>query len=842
MNESCTAADMDRSSGYTATLTVTTSMPVPCPVQSPCPTSPPAGSSPGGQAGKGPCPGRGYTCDDCIDGWFCPPSQTPAQSGPNGCFGWPCAHCSKGWFCIAQQDVGTCTNPGASRPLPIPGSSTLPGIPGQASFTVVPPMPIEQSPSSTISPKPADAAPTIRDPANGWSYSGCWADQPLFAVLDFTPETSFGDVDNEKCVRHCISNGYTVAATSFGDKCFCGQFLNGTRKLEDSACMNPCFGDVSQACGGDWSLLTYTPNGIPRGWAPVGEQPNPSPRPVPTIIELAYGGVEQSIATSDVVVGPTSGMDLAFAIESYGERYVQSQATLPDGVGPQTQCSSSPTGPIGASLTAPGSGRGSTSQSDGTDPTQSGDGSNVSSSSPRGAGGVAPGQQAPTPTIPAQQTPNSPGGASSTPDGPGTQSPGTPSSNNPNPTGPGGGTPNMTPGGIGPSSSGGYSGGSTNTSPGEGLNPSTPAGGNPNPNPSPSSPNGAGGVAPGPQSPTTSGGIGSGSTPSAGGTPATGPGGGGLGITPSSSGPSVPSTTNASPTSPNNGGGVAPGQQSPTTPRGIGPSQTSPNGSSPSNVPTNSPGGNGPGGQGLSTPSGNTGGTPTAPGGNGGGPNPSGGNLPTCTPGSSGINCIPPLPPGVGLPPEPADSSSFPSSGVPPVTTPPQPNSNGQATVSLPGVATPTNPIISTTQSNPRGASMTAPGRQSPSSSNSIPTPPGTDNEPGVTPAPTTGSIGGAITPGQSQTPTSIPNGGGPNSYNWPPGMVPYGDHPPFTTLAHMLSWKAPDGSVGASTLLARGASGEAEVSGMDFDGANEKSMELGEGTRKRWNRRHDSL
>ncbi|ETS81824.1 hypothetical protein PFICI_06826 [Pestalotiopsis fici W106-1] len=865
-DESWAAANIDSSSGYTTTLTATTSVYIPCPAQPPCPTTPPTGSSPSGQAGTGPCPGRGYTCDDCIDGWFCPPAQTPAQSGPNGCFGWPCAHCSSGWFCIAQQDVGTCTKPTASGPLPNPGGPISPAPLGPASFTVIPPLPVGQPPFNTVPPQPAGALPTIKDPANGWSYSGCWADQPLFAVLDFTPETSFGAVENEKCVRHCISNGYTIAATSFGNKCFCGQYLNGTRKLDDSACMSPCIGDSSQACGGDWSLLTYTPNGIPRGWAPVGEQPDPSPRPVPTIVELVFGGVEQSVTTADFVVGPTSGMDMASIIDSYGERYAQSQASLPDGVGPATQCSSTPGGPTGASLTAPGSGNGPTSQSVDTSPTQPGDGSNTSSS-PRGGGGVAPGQQTPTspgsisaPNVPGQQTPTSPGGGVTTPTITGGQNPSIPISGSPSPTVPGGGNPNTTPGGIGPSSSG-YSGSSTNTNPGGGTNPSTPASGNPSP--SASSPNGAGGVAPGQQSPTFPGGMGPSSIPTASSTPGMTPGGG--------------NPPNTSPISPNNGGGIAPGQQTgqqtPTSPGGIGPSPNSPGGSIPNTPPTNSPGGNGPGGQGLSTPPGNNGGTPTTPGGGGG-------NLPTCTPGSSGINCIPPLPPGVGLPPTPAAGSSFPPTGGPLGPTPTQPGARSQGTISLPGVATPTNPNTSSTQSNPRGASMTAPGRQSPSTSSTIPASSGTDNGsgsvtpgggnlttgpggsvpggpsspmptgnptgpggnvPGITPTPTTG-LNGGITPGQSQTPTNPINGGGPSSYSWPPGMVPYGDHPPFTTLAHMLSWKAPDGSAGAATLKAREVSGEEEANGVKIDMTSEQSATLGKGIHKKRIRWRDSL
>ncbi|KAK6068130.1 WSC domain-containing protein [Seiridium cupressi] len=874
--------------GSTATTTATVSIYVPCPAQPPCPTCPPT-SPPSGQIGNGPCPGSGYTCDDCVDGWFCPPSQTPAQSGPNGCFGWPCAHCSSGWFCIPKQSAGTCTSPGASGQLPNPGGPISP-FPGQGSIVTIPSLPTGQIPSNTIAPKPANASPTIKNPANGWTYSGCWADQPFFAVLDYTPETSFGPIENEKCVRHCIVNGYTIAATSFGNKCFCGQFLNGTQKLDDSSCMTPCAGDTSQACGSNWSLLTYTPDGVPRGWAPVGEQPNPNPRPPPTIIELAYGGVEQSVVTQDIVVGPTSGLDIASLISAYGEQSAQPQVSLPSGVGPQTQCTTTPGGPSGASLTAPGSGKSSISSSNGNvSPTlPGGDNPSTSRSSPNGGGGVAPGQQ--TPTLPGINGPS--------PSPPSGQNPGPPGGIGPSTAGPGSGNPTTTPGGnTGPSSPGGNGASPSNTSTNGGLTATT-----------------------GQQTPPTPGGVGSSPTLPGNGNPSTNPGG----SVPSNpagnpsntfpnggASPTLPggSNPNTSSTSPNNGGGVAPGQQTPTSPGGIGPSPTLPGGGSSgtpsfptspggqgsnpppggnsggpttpgiSPNPTQTPGGNtpsfpsGPGGQGGSIPPGGAGGTPSTPGSNGGGSTPNGGPLPTCTPGSSGINCIPPLPPGAGISPTPPGASPFPPSGVPTGPAPSQPTNNSQGTISLPGVATPTNPDLSTTQSNSKGASLTAPGKQSTSSSSStsgmptgpnngsgnptspgtLPTSPGGPNPgspssptPGISPTPsspdgtnpgsagqgptpgtsagvstpsstspggigpatspalTTGPNGGSNTPGPTQTPTNPPQGGGLSSYSWPPGMVPYGDHPPFTTLAHMLSWKVPDESSGPVTLKRR--------------------------------------
>ncbi|KAI6086705.1 hypothetical protein F4821DRAFT_278420 [Hypoxylon rubiginosum] len=99
-----------------------------CPTPPPCPDCasptchcpeaggvPPATTLPGGSSAQGPCPGAGYTCDDCLDGWFCPPPQTPAQSAPCG-FGWPCVHCDGGWFCVPRPTLGPDTCSESSGP------------------------------------------------------------------------------------------------------------------------------------------------------------------------------------------------------------------------------------------------------------------------------------------------------------------------------------------------------------------------------------------------------------------------------------------------------------------------------------------------------------------------------------------------------------------------------------------------------------------------------------------------------------------------------------------------------------------------------------------------------
>ena len=282
-----------------------------CPIQPCCPQTT---TAPGGQgSGGGPCPDSGYTCDDCVDGWFCPPPQTPAQPGPNGCFGWACAHCSSGWFC-APQPTNTCLTTTSTAVCNALAPASL-------------------SPHGPLMITPT---PTIQKDASGWAYAGCWADQPHQPVLGEATNVNFGrPLTNEICVRHCLVSGYTLAATSFGDQCFCGQFLNGTQKLDDaSQCATPCVGDETRACGGDWALSCYSPDGQARGWAQIGsEQPNPEVLDPPTVLSLVAGGVGAAVVTVPAMIFPTSGADLSQLQGQYGQSTQLSKAVLPSGVG-----------------------------------------------------------------------------------------------------------------------------------------------------------------------------------------------------------------------------------------------------------------------------------------------------------------------------------------------------------------------------------------------------------------------------------------------------------------------------------------------------------------------------
>lgn len=187
------------------------------------------GSSGTGSDGSqsGPCPGQGYTCSNCLDGWFCPPSQTPAAQVPCG-YGWPCYHCEGGFFCIPAQTV--------AQPVPAHAHSALPT---QA------------------------AAPTNPSTANGYQYVGCYQDNPDRSLRDAQLLNLAGGMTNDQCVGFCQTRGFAIAGTEDGTQCFCGTLLLDSANLDEGQCNVSCSGNLANLtmCGGPWALSIWTIDG-----------------------------------------------------------------------------------------------------------------------------------------------------------------------------------------------------------------------------------------------------------------------------------------------------------------------------------------------------------------------------------------------------------------------------------------------------------------------------------------------------------------------------------------------------------------------------------------------------
>lgn len=193
-----------------------------------------SGGSPGGGSGTGPCPGEGYTCDSCSDGWFCPPLQTPALPAPCG-YGWPCYHCAGGWFCVPRPQ-----NTGAG---------------------------IQKYPTSSSGIK----VPSTYPDTNGYKYVGCYQDSPNRALRDAQLLTLAGGMTSGQCISFCSAQGFTIAGTEDSTQCYCGYKILDSIAMESSQCNMSCAGDPTNntMCGGPWALSIWSINGsIQQGQSP----------------------------------------------------------------------------------------------------------------------------------------------------------------------------------------------------------------------------------------------------------------------------------------------------------------------------------------------------------------------------------------------------------------------------------------------------------------------------------------------------------------------------------------------------------------------------------------------
>lgn len=187
----------------------------------------PSGTSTGGSK-AGPCPGQGYTCSECLDGWFCPPSQTPAAQVPCG-LGWPCYHCESGYFCIP------------------------------ASHTVVPAIYAHAHSAPSIQAAIATNLPMT----NVYQYVGCYQDNSDRSLRDAQLLDVSGGMTNEQCVDFCQTQNFPIAGTEYSTQCFCGTLLLDSAILDQGQCNMTCSGDTlnSSMCGGSWALSIWTVDG-----------------------------------------------------------------------------------------------------------------------------------------------------------------------------------------------------------------------------------------------------------------------------------------------------------------------------------------------------------------------------------------------------------------------------------------------------------------------------------------------------------------------------------------------------------------------------------------------------
>ncbi|PTB68800.1 WSC-domain-containing protein [Trichoderma citrinoviride] len=190
--------------------------------------------------GPSPCPGRGYRCDECLNGWFCPPQETPAQVVPCG-LGWPCYHCSEGWFCTPDATPAP-TSPPSSAAGPSSENTGKPGTDGTTAPTALP------------------SASDAGDIPAGWSHRGCFQDAISRVLLNSKPVHYVqGNMSSMICADHCQSDRYEFAGTENGNECWCGTSIRDDAvKLPDSQCGEPCGGQPTESCGGNWTMNVFS--------------------------------------------------------------------------------------------------------------------------------------------------------------------------------------------------------------------------------------------------------------------------------------------------------------------------------------------------------------------------------------------------------------------------------------------------------------------------------------------------------------------------------------------------------------------------------------------------------
>ncbi|KAK4187469.1 hypothetical protein QBC35DRAFT_232960 [Podospora australis] len=280
---------------------------IPCPASNTAKNNPNTASTPSNGA-QGPCPGQGYTCNDCPDGWFCPPIQTPAGAAPCG-YGWPCYHCEGGWFCapaptLVPTTVTVCTEPAASTGAAVPGLGSVAGSgAGSGAGSETGPEGNSETPVTVT----ATAFVTVSDPAlpdstphapvAGCKYIGCYKDDTSRALKNASITTTIpGGMTNEICIKYCRAGGFNLAATEYGFECYCGNVLVNSYLKGEADCNKPCPGAPGSMCGGDWAMSLWSDNGeVPMDFGPEEHFIEPSLAAGQTAVSVYYGGLRQTV-------------------------------------------------------------------------------------------------------------------------------------------------------------------------------------------------------------------------------------------------------------------------------------------------------------------------------------------------------------------------------------------------------------------------------------------------------------------------------------------------------------------------------------------------------------------
>lgn len=106
-------------------------------------------------------------------------------------------------------------------------------------------------------------AATPGNPANSWSWMGCWNDKNSPRALS-GPSTAKGQtIDN--CAEYAWRNGYNIIGLQYGNECWYGNSLSNAERYgaynSGNGCNTACPGDSNQVCGGSYINNIFQLNG-----------------------------------------------------------------------------------------------------------------------------------------------------------------------------------------------------------------------------------------------------------------------------------------------------------------------------------------------------------------------------------------------------------------------------------------------------------------------------------------------------------------------------------------------------------------------------------------------------
>ncbi|THH32096.1 hypothetical protein EUX98_g2099 [Antrodiella citrinella] len=176
----------------------------------------------------------------------------------------------------------TSVKPTSAVPSSVAESSTLP-----TAHTLVPTSVSVSTAAASSAPAAsasASSAPVSPGPNSEWVSNGCIQDSGSARALTGYSTTS-NQMTVAMCQSVCDSKGFIYAGLEYGQECYCGNVISGTRVdiNADQQCYMTC--SDGNKCGGTWaiSLFLKTASGSAPTTAPVNvaaPAPTSSPAPV----------------------------------------------------------------------------------------------------------------------------------------------------------------------------------------------------------------------------------------------------------------------------------------------------------------------------------------------------------------------------------------------------------------------------------------------------------------------------------------------------------------------------------------------------------------------------------